>query len=127
MTLYHCMSRTPLAEACDGRRRAVQQWLLRVGGGGLLDNDRVRQHLHPDDRAALVTWLRHELAPHDTFVPLVLWGMMRRRSGTKHLWRLGGKDGMAGVRMLVAGFVGVPVGRTLGHLRSSLAVLAAMW
>ena len=74
-----------------------------------------------------MAWLRQELALHDDVLPLVLWGMMRQRSGTPHLWLMGGGGCSNTHRRLVFGFVGVEVRRAvLANLRSSLAGLQAM-
>ena len=64
---------------------------------------------------------------HDDLLPLVLWGMMRKRSGTPHLWLMGGGGASNVPRQLVFGFVGVEARRAVvANLRSSLARLQAM-
>lgn len=98
--------------------------LLRLGGAQVLQHDKLHERLQNPEKRALAVLVQRELALHDVVMPLVLWGMMYKRSGCKHLWLMGGETGL---RRLVFGFVGVEVRRlVLENLRSSLEALLAM-
>ena len=115
---------TPMCIACEGGHVLLCQWLVRVGGPALLDDDRVRQVMTPDLRDALRAWARDLLAQRHAVTRVVLFGM-HRSSGSPHLRLMGGGGVQVNARRLVAKLLGVELdGAVAGRVRGAVPVLA---
>lgn len=111
----------PLSIACWDRKPECIKWVLRVGGAALVECS-AHATLSPLHQDFLEGWIPQQLALHDDMLPLVLWGMMSQRSGTRHLWMMSFAGDLP--RQLVMKFVGVELNVTvLTNLREAWAIL----
>lgn len=117
---------TPMHSPGSQRGFPTFKWLLRVGGPALLGPNpgQSRPVRVAVIRTSLIKWLLEELALHDCFLGSVLFGMMRKRSGSHHLWKLGGGGVAVQQRKLIAQFLGVALGHHHANLADALRIFA---